>query len=112
LAWLYDYPQARRPWVAGNALLYRRTFWEQNRFPQVMVGEDTRFVWSGAAQKLAVLDDHRIVVGVVHAANTSRKDVAGAWWTPVAWSHIEAIVGRELNIEVAPPEQAAQGRAG
>lgn len=97
LAWLYAYPQARRPWAAGNALLYRRSFWERNRFPEVAVGEDTRFIWSTASRRLAVHDEHRIVVGVVHDENTSRKDVAGAWWSPVDWREVEAVAGDALT---------------
>ena len=95
-AWIYAYPQARQRWAAGNALLYRRSLWERNRFPEVAVGEDTRFVWNGAARNLFVHDDHRVVVGVVHGHNTSPKGVDGAWWTPVDWSEIEAVVGSGL----------------
>ena len=88
--------EARQRWAAGNALLYRRSLWERNRFPEVAVGEDTRFVWNGAARNLFVHDDHRVVVGVVHGRNTSPKGVDGAWWTPVDWSEIEAVVGSGL----------------
>jgi glycosyltransferase involved in cell wall biosynthesis/GT2 family glycosyltransferase len=95
-AWLYAYPQARQRWAAGNALLYRRSLWERNRFPDVPVGEDTRFVWSSAARKLAVHDDHRFVVGLVHDRNTSPKDVGGAWWTPVDWAEVETVTGGAL----------------
>ena len=96
-AWMYAYPQARQRWAAGNALLYRRSLWERNRFPEVAVGEDTRFVWNGAARNLFVHDDHRVVVGLVHDRNTSPKCVDGAWWTPVDWSEIEAVVGTGLG---------------
>jgi glycosyltransferase involved in cell wall biosynthesis len=95
-AWLYSYPQARQRWAAGNALLYRRSLWERNRFPDVAVGEDTRFVWNSAARNLAVHDDHRILVGLIHDRNTSPKDVGGAWWSPVDWTEVEAVTGGEL----------------
>lgn len=103
-AWMYAYPQARKRWAAGNALLYRRSMWERNPFPEVAVGEDTRFVWSGAARNLHVQADHRVVVGVVHGRNTSPKGVDGAWWTPVDWSEIEAVVGGALDrgIDIGP----------
>lgn len=95
-AWMYAYPQARQRWAAGNALLYRRSLWEHNRFPEVAVGEDTRFVWNGAARNLLVHDDHRVVIGVVHGRNTSPKGVDGSWWTPVDWSEIESVAGSAL----------------
>ena len=96
-AWLYSYPQSRRVWVAGNALLYRRSLWQRHPFPAIAVGEDTRFVWSGAAHRIAVHDDHRLVVGLVHAANTSRKDTEGAWWAPIDWNEIEEVVGADAE---------------
>jgi O-antigen biosynthesis protein len=109
-AWMYAYPQARQRWAAGGALLYRRSLWERNRFPEVAVGEDTRFVWNGAARNLFVHDDHRVVVGLVHGHNTSPKGVDGAWWTPVDWSEIEEVVGSALTLsgaEVLDPARDA-----
>jgi O-antigen biosynthesis protein len=93
-AWLYEFPQASRSWVAGNTLLYRRSLWERSPFADVAVGEDTRFVWSGAP-RLAVLDDHRFVVGLVHAGNTSRKETAGSYWSPRPLSEVETVLGAD-----------------
>ena len=43
-AWEYVYPPAAVPWVCGATLGYRKQLWHANPFPEVSVGEDTRFV--------------------------------------------------------------------
>ncbi|HEY7066794.1 MAG TPA: glycosyltransferase [Chloroflexota bacterium] len=81
-AWLYQYPPSRGRWLAGNTLCYRREFWEQNRFPEIGVGEDTRFLWRAGEANGVVLPEHDCVVGVVHARNTSPKATTGPYWLP------------------------------
>jgi glycosyltransferase involved in cell wall biosynthesis len=95
-AWLYEFPQATCAWIAGNTLLYRRSLWERNPFADVAVGEDTRFVWSGNP-RLAVLDDHRVVVGLVHDGNTSRKQTAGSYWSPRPLAEVQTLLGADAE---------------
>src|SRR2546428_3083894 len=45
-AWEYVYPGGARPWVYGATLCYRKELWRRAPFPEVAVGEDSRFVWS------------------------------------------------------------------
>jgi hypothetical protein len=94
-AWLYAYPGGRRPWVVGNTLCYDRDVWRRSPFPEIAVGEDTRFVWSDAVKRLAVVDDHRIVVGLVHGGNASRKRTDDPWWTPVEPDEVAAVIGED-----------------
>jgi glycosyltransferase involved in cell wall biosynthesis len=94
-AWLYAYPQARRCWVAGNALLYRRSFWRQNPFPAVGAGEDTRFVWSAGPANVHVHDEHRLIVAVVHSGNTSPKRTDDSLWTEIAVAEVAAVLGAD-----------------
>jgi glycosyltransferase involved in cell wall biosynthesis len=83
-AWRYSYPATVvRPWVAGGTLCYRRTLWQRNRFSDVRVGEDARFVWSGVPKKVIALEDERFYVARIHSANTSRKRLRGQRWRPV-----------------------------
>lgn len=96
-AYLYAYPPAIRPWLAGNTLCYRRSLWEQNPFPEVNVGEDARFVWSAKARNALVLPDHRFYVGLIHATNTSRKLVTGAYWRPHPVEEIYRLLGSDLE---------------
>ena len=59
--------------LGGNTLLYRRPLWERSPFADVAVGEDTRFVWSGAG-RLSVADDHRFVVGPISLVLSSLRN--------------------------------------
>jgi glycosyltransferase involved in cell wall biosynthesis len=93
-AWRYDHLGSARRWVAGNALAYRRSYWEEQGFAPVPVGEDARFVARRATRPL-VLDDHRFLVGVVHAGNTSPKRTTGPCWTPTPLEELRAVLGPE-----------------
>jgi glycosyltransferase involved in cell wall biosynthesis len=95
-AWLYVYPQSLRPWVAGNSLCYRRDFWVASPFPAIAVGEDTRFVWGPRPLSLAVASDHTFLVGLIHAGNTSPKQVHGAYWRPVPVAAIAALLQEDM----------------
>jgi hypothetical protein len=76
-AWRYVYPPHERPWLAGNSLMDRRTFWSIRRFPEIDVGEDALFVWSSQARDLLGLPDPRIHVGITHGGNVSPKQIGG-----------------------------------
>jgi glycosyltransferase involved in cell wall biosynthesis len=95
-AWRYEYPAGRRTWVAGNTLCYARDVWRRTPFAEVAVGEDTRFLWSGAVRRLLPLADHRFLVGVIHDANASRKNTGDPWWRPVALHEVEGLLGSDL----------------
>jgi O-antigen biosynthesis protein len=94
-AWLYDYPTTRRPWIAGNALCYRKDVWREHPFPRVDVGEDTRFVWGHG--KPLVLSEHRFLVGLVHGANTSRKLTTGAYWRTRPLDEVKGVLGSDYG---------------
>jgi glycosyltransferase involved in cell wall biosynthesis len=82
-AWEYVYPKGQQPWVYGATLCYRRAFWQRNPFPEINVGEDTRFVWSAGGARILALPDNRFFVGTIHDANTSPKQVRDARWRGV-----------------------------
>jgi glycosyltransferase involved in cell wall biosynthesis len=94
-AWLYDYPEAARSWVAGNALLYRRSVWQENRFPAVGIGEDTRFLWELRRLRPLVLADHRFFAAIIHPRNTSRKLTTGAFWHPLPVEEVRRLLGSD-----------------
>ncbi len=95
-AWLYEYPVAHRRWVAGNTLCYRKSFWTRNRFPDIQVGEDTRFVWSPHARNTALMSDTDICVGLVHAHNTSPKSLTGPFWRPHPLVDVQRLLGEDF----------------
>ena len=79
-AWEYCYPADARPWVHGATLCYTKAFWQRNPFPDIRVGEDTRFVWAGRPQQIVALDDRRLYVGTIHGGNTSPKQLTDRRW--------------------------------
>lgn len=79
-AWEYRYPPNEKPWAYGATLLYRRDWWQQHPFADVMIGEDNRFVWQASAQQLLRLAEVSWYVGLVHEHNTSRKNTRDQRW--------------------------------
>jgi hypothetical protein len=104
-AWRYVYPPGQRPWLAGNSLMYRRDFWSAHRFPEIDVGEDSRFVWSAHPQDLVALPDPRIHLGVIHDGNVSAKQTGGPWWHKHPLEEIRRLLGEDW-IRYAPPHDA------
>lgn len=95
-AWLYQYPVGERTWLAGNTLVYRKAFWARNPFPPIRVGEDTAFVWNGAARNVVVCPDDRCYIGLVHRGNISHKPVTGAYWRSHPVTDIHNLLGQDL----------------
>jgi glycosyltransferase involved in cell wall biosynthesis len=111
-AWRYSYPATVvRPWVAGGTLCYLRTLWQRNRFADLRVGEDSRFVWSGAPKKVVALEDESFYVARIHSANTSRKRLRGQRWRPVPVDQVprQAIGGGGARLQVVPDDQDKGG---
>ncbi len=95
--WKYVYPPGRKPWVSGSSLCYRREFWAGNRFREIDVGEDARFVWSRPAARLSVLPDPSFHVGIIHKANVSPKNTAGTYWQPHPAGDIRRLLGADAK---------------
>jgi len=114
-AWEYAYSGLNRPWVAGTTLAYSKTFWSRNRFPELQVGEDSRFVWSHSAIRVVDLDDPALCIATIHAANTSRKQPVGSFWKPVDRAVIDSIISNAL-VDARPgpglPERAPHEERG
>lgn len=94
--WLYSYPPGRKDWLAGGSLLYTRDFWRRSPFPNLQIGEDTRFVMSRRMNKAAILPDYRIYVALIHPGNTSPKGMRGPYWS--RWpGDLRTIMGEEAE---------------
>jgi O-antigen biosynthesis protein len=66
----------------GTSLVYRRAWWERNRFASIPVGEDSPFVSSAVrAREFVAAGDLDLMYATVHAKNTSprRINTAGNW---------------------------------
>jgi glycosyltransferase involved in cell wall biosynthesis len=94
-AWNYVYPTGANPWVAGGTLCYTRAFWQQHPFPDLNVGEDTRFVWSTPATRLLALPDQTFYVALVHPGNTSPKRTSDQRWRPYPAGEMRALLGAD-----------------
>ena len=97
-AWQYVYPDRARFWVAGGTLCYLKSFWRENPFPNINVGEDTRFVWSGDARKMIALQDASFYVAMIHPGNTSRKRTSDPRYRQVAPELIRDVMGEDFEI--------------
>ncbi len=96
-AWRYKYAGGGRAWVAGNTLLYLRSFWQAHPFASLQVGEDSRFVWADKQARICDLKDPTLCVGRVHPGNTSRKTIVGSCWQSVAVTEIHRLLGPDIK---------------
>lgn len=100
-AWEYRYPHKHRAWVSGNSMCYRKAFWERNSFPDINVGEDARFLWSGRQMQLVECPDGGILVGIIHSSNVSPKCTAGAYWKAARTADVHDRIGADLPFYAA-----------
>lgn len=101
-AWLYEYTGPGRPWVSGNTLAYRRSTWERHKFPDIQIGEDSRFVWGVGTHAVCDLAEPSLCVAAVHTTNTSHKATNGQYWRTHASADIHRLVGEDLSLLRAP----------
>ena len=101
-AWEYLYPTGQRRWVYGASLCYTKAFWQAHPFPEVRVGEDTRFVWADARAKIHVLEDPRFLVALIHRNNVSPKRTSDARYRLKALAEIEALLGDDVQFYRGP----------
>ncbi len=101
-AWRYVYPPSKRAWLAGGTLCYYKSFWERNRFPDVRVGEDTRFVWAARQGELLPLERDDFYIALIHADNTSAKRVESARWERISAETITNLLG-DVHSFYRPP---------
>jgi hypothetical protein len=65
----------------GSTLLYRRSWWQTHRFPELQVGEDCGFVFAACARRAArISTDLDGFVARDHGANTSPRNRPGTGW--------------------------------
>ncbi len=94
-AWEYVYSVNSARWVCGSSLCYTKEFWQRNRFAEINVGEDSRFVWANRTARIAVMPENKFLVALVHDANTSRKRVRDRAWNIRNPEHIRDLMGND-----------------
>jgi O-antigen biosynthesis protein len=92
-AWRYRHSSTGRSWVAGNTLAYRKSWWAGHPFPEIQVGEDTRFVWAAPPGTVCDLASPDLCVARRHTGNTSPKQTVGACWQGCAVRELESLLG-------------------
>ena len=95
-AWRFSWPGRLRPWAAGPSLCFARDLWARSPFPEVPIGEDTRFVFSPAVRRIADISAAACVVGIIHPRNTAPKSVHGTHWSPRPSREVEDLLGDDL----------------
>src|SRR6185436_1097821 len=106
--WEYVYPRGSKFWVAGSTLCYTKAFWRQNPFPNINVGEDTRFVWGARARRMIALEDTSFFVAIVHAGNTSVKRTNDPRYRVRQPAEIRKLLGEDLRFYVETASNNAQ----
>jgi glycosyltransferase involved in cell wall biosynthesis len=101
-AWEYRYAAPGAAWVAGNTLAYRKSFWQRNKFQNIQIGEDSRFVWTSANKTICDLRDPALCVGMVHSGNTSRKETGGVYWHTIPSEPLRLMLGDDVNFYQTP----------
>jgi hypothetical protein len=93
LAWEYLQPASSVPWVCGATLCYRKSFWRGNPFPDIHLGEDSRFVFAARRARIRALDDNRFLIARIHDANSHPKRPRDARWTPLSPLVARSVIG-------------------
>jgi glycosyltransferase involved in cell wall biosynthesis len=107
-AWEYRYESNGTTWVGGNTLAYRKSVWQRNRFQDVQVGEDARFVWNEANAYICDLADAALCVASVHSNNTSIKNTDSSFWYPINSEIVRDLLGDEINFYRFVSEPSSQ----
>ena len=82
-------------WVCGSSLCFTKKFWQRNRFTEINIGEDTRFVCADRTARIVVMPDNIFLVALVHGANTSPKRVHDRAWEVRDSEKIRNLMGND-----------------
>jgi glycosyltransferase involved in cell wall biosynthesis/SAM-dependent methyltransferase len=80
---------SEKPWVAGTSLFYKKATWQEHRFLDIQVGEDSNFIWAFSKESVLDLKEPELCVASIHLGNTSRKEPGGVWWKAVDFEQLE-----------------------
>lgn len=74
----YDLSPGYVMWLAGATLCYRKSFWEQNKFPDMQVSEDAVFV--SRAKSIYPHGNIDSFLATIHGGNTSPRNTNDGNW--------------------------------
>jgi O-antigen biosynthesis protein len=68
----------------GTSLCYRKSWWQDHRFPSKQIGEDSDFIFAAAsAAEHISTDAGLLMVASIHKENTSPRQLQGASWEKI-----------------------------
>jgi len=70
--WNYADKNEFRPWLCGATFAYRKSFWLNNPFIDIQIGEDYDYIWNTGATLFAH-DYTQGFIATLHNANTTLK---------------------------------------
>jgi len=75
--WQY---QGAADYALGTSLCYRKSYWEENKFPSMQIGEDLIFSNMAAFNReFIVADAGDLMHATIHSQNTSPRTLGSAW---------------------------------
>ena len=96
-AFEYAYVASGNGWVGGSTLAYQKSFWNRNNFPDITIGEDSRFIWDGRTKNIFDFNDPTLCIAMIHSGNTSPKATDGTFWHSTPFQRVRELLGDELN---------------
>lgn len=90
-------------------MCYAKELWARSPFPELEIGEDTRFVFSPAVRRIADISAAACIVGILHGRNTAPKSVHSTHWSSRPGYEAEGILGEDMGFyrrltQAAPAE--------
>jgi Glycosyl transferase family 2 len=100
-SWTYEYPRARRLWLADFTLLYRRGLWDAQSFSECTPDAQIGFYWPARARRAVALTREPPPVSLL----TTTAPVE-PWWRPLPDEALPRLLGRDWSAYVATREPA------
>lgn len=95
-AWKYTYPKSTHKWLSGASLVYKKKFWQKNKFSNLTVGEDAKFIWQANQENILDLKDSSFIVASVHKGNSSPRHTNGTYWNSCSVESVEELIGEAI----------------
>ncbi len=102
---LYRQPPERAFWVHPASLCYRRSFWDENRFPELDRGDEISFLAHAASVPALALPDYRCQIALLHQHGSSLRPPGSAYSEEFPLAEVRRMLGEDWPFyepEIAP----------
>jgi len=82
--------------MAGNTMIYRRSFWDQNRFPETHASEESLFPWNMVGHQICDLADPALCIAMAYTDKTNRKETSESPAQAQLTDRIRSLLGDDL----------------